>query len=175
MPSKRQRKAISQKCWYFGIPTCVNLDSFVTVLFPSLPSTTANADTYTGTHKFSTHMHWTFLPCFLLTAQRVTAKPSSVPFVFLCCSIMQDLSPDAELSRPSGLRDGDAKEQKVEQHKKQAPCLFPCTYADVCLYNTIYIGSVGESLRIHCAFRWFTVLNKEENYLESLWWHYFCD
>lgn len=32
-----------------------------------------------------------------------------------CCSIMQDISPDTELSWPSGLKDGNAKEQKVEQ------------------------------------------------------------
>lgn len=51
----------------------------------------------------------------------------------LCRSIIQDISPDTELSGPSGLQHGNAKEQKVEE-RKQAPRFFHAAYADVCIY-----------------------------------------
>lgn len=59
----------------------------------------------------------------------------------LCCSIMQDISPDSELSRPSGLKDGDAKKQNVEQKKKLSPLFVPlyvCWYSHMHLREHVY-------------------------------------
>lgn len=81
--------------------------------------------THTHTHKFCLHAS----ASFSCSAGDCQTELSAISL--LRCSIMQDISPDTELSRPSGLKDGDAKEQKVEQWK-QALHSFPCMYLYLC-------------------------------------------
>lgn len=116
MQNERQRNGGSKKCLCFGILTRVRLDLFATVPLP-LPLAIAYTDmytfshTHTYTHSCKLHLHAS--ASFSCSAGGRQTERTTISL--LCCSITQDISPDAELSWPSGLKEGNGKEQQVEQ------------------------------------------------------------